>query len=592
MAFLSTNTNGNGIERFELGPLETSIGRHPGCDIVVDAGAVSRYHAKLVREGEEYTVEDLGSRNGTFLNGQLLTAPQQLQEGDRIRISDVELIFHQETTPPFSQSGSEMTFEGSSFGIVMVDDHETKSAPGAKVEYYSSEGGLKMTATAEAKLAALTKINRNLTGALALDDVLPKILESLFDIFPSADRGFVVMKDPDGVLVPKWVKLRHERDETETIRISRTIIHKAMRSGEAVLSFDAMDDSRFDSSESIADFSIRSLVCAPLHDDEGNPIGALQIDSTRGRGQFRDEDVDLLAGVAAQAGVLINNARMHEQALRQREVEQDLKLATEVQQAFLPQKPPEADGFRVRSFYRAAHHIGGDYFDYVPLPDGRVAIILADVVGHGVAAAMYMAKLSAEARFCLASDRDTGKAIGRLNDRMSRLHVERFVTLLVMVIEPGQETVTVVNAGHMAPIVRRSADGSLVEPGSEESGLPIAIDEGMEYESVEFPMGRGDMAVLYTDGLNEAMDSRDREFGIDKIRALVAQGGDAETVKDRIVNAVFEHLGGAVPIDDMCLVVAERISTDPVPAALKSPSGGTTTTGEEPDKTLGEEESK
>ena len=525
MAFLSTHIEGRGTERFELASGETSIGRHPECDIVVDAGAVSRYHAKVFRQGDEFLVEDSGSRNGTFLNGQLLTAPQALQEGDRVRISDVELMFHREATPEFARGGAEMTFDGSSFGIVMVDDHDTKTAPGAKVEFRSTESGLKMTATAEAKLAALTQINRNLTGALALDDVLPKILESLFEIFPAADRGFVVMENAEGVLVPKWVKLRYQRDETETVRISRTIVRRAMQSGEALMSFDAMDDSRFDSSESIADFSIRSLICAPLLDDRGNAIGALQIDSTRGRGQFREEDIDLLAGVAAQAGILINNARMHEQALRQQEVEQDLKLATEVQQAFLPQRPPDADGFRVRSFYRAAHHIGGDYFDYIHLPDGRVAIIVADVVGHGVAAAMYMAKLSAECRFCLASDRDYGKAIGRLNDRMSRLHVERFVTLLVLVIDPGRDTVTVVNAGHMPPILRRAADGKLSEPGGDRSGLPIAIDEGMEYSPVEFVMGRGDVAVLYTDGLNEAMDLGDHEFGIGKIRALVAEGG-------------------------------------------------------------------
>ncbi len=558
MAFLSTHIEGRGMERFELASGETSIGRHPECDIVVDAGAVSRYHAKVVRQGDEFLVEDSGSRNGTFLNGQLLTAPQVLQEGDRVRISDVELMFHRETTPEFARGGSEMTFDGSSFGIVMVDDHDTKTAPGAKVEFRATESGLKMTATAEAKLTALTQINRNLTGALALDDVLPKILESLFEIFPAADRGFVVMENAEGVLVPKWVKLRYQRDETETVRISRTIVRRAMESGEALMSFDAMDDSRFDSSDSIADFSIRSLICAPLLDDGGNAIGALQIDSTRGRGQFREEDIDLLAGVAAQAGILINNARMHEQALRQQEVEQDLKLATEVQQAFLPQRPPDADGFRVRSFYRAAHHIGGDYFDYIHLPDGRVAIIVADVVGHGVAAAMYMAKLSAECRFCLASDRDYGKAIGRLNDRMSRLHVERFVTLLVLVIDPGRDKVTVVNAGHMPPILRRAADGKLSEPGADRSGLPIAIDEGMDYLPVEFAMGRGDVAVLYTDGLNEAMDSGDREFGTEKIRALVAEGGDAEVMKDRIVGSVFDHIGQAIPIDDMCLVVVER----------------------------------
>ena len=569
MAFLSTiNHDGSESSRFDLADGEATIGRHPECTVVVDAGAVSRYHAKVTGRGGHYTVEDSNSRNGTFLNGQLLTGPQRLREGDRLRISEVEFVFREDMIPEFARDGSsEMSFDGANFGIMMVDEGGTQSlgSSSAKVEFRGSPGGLKMVATAEAKLEALMQINRNLSNALAIEEVLPKVLSSLFAIFPAADRGFVVMENESGELIPRWVKTRAARDETETIRISRTIIREAMSSGEAILSLDASEDSRFDSSQSIADFSIRSMICAPLTDGEGRSFGALQIDSTQGHGQFREEDTDLLAGVAAQAGILITNAQMHEQALQQKEVEQDLKLATEVQQAFLPQTPPEAFGFRVRSFYQAANHIGGDYFDYIHLSDGRVAIVVADVVGHGVAAAMFMAKLSAETRFCLASEPDVAQAIIRLNDRMSRLHVERFITLLVLVVDPTSATATIVNAGHMAPIVRSAKDGTISEPSEQESGLPIAIDDGMEYEAVQFELKPGDLAVLYTDGINEAMNAADMEFGMERVRALTAQGGNADAVKDRIVQAVLDHVGKAPPFDDMCLVVVERTAS---PAAV------------------------
>ncbi|GAA5510279.1 SpoIIE family protein phosphatase [Novipirellula caenicola] len=562
MAFLSTSSIGDdgSAERFRLQDGETVIGRHPDCHIVVDAGAVSRYHAKVVQRDGDFLVEDSGSRNGTFLNGQLLTEPEVLREGDRVRISDVELVFHQDAVPEFAQDHNLMTFDGSNFGIMMVEDADAEKISSSKVEFRSSSEGLKLSATAEAKLEALMRINSNLSNALGLDEVLPKVLNSLFDIFPAADRGFVVMEDANGNLVPRWVKTRQTRDESETVRISRTIIREVMKTGEAILSLDASEDMRFDSSQSIADFSIRSMICAPLIDGSGQSFGALQIDSLKGRGQFREEDTDLLSGVAAQAGVVINNARLHEQALHQREVEQDLKLATEVQQAFLPQSPPDAPGYQVCSFYQAANHIGGDYFDYIHLADGRVAVVVADVVGHGVAAAMFMAKLSAETRFCLASDPDVARAVERLNDRMSRLHVERFVTFLLVVIDPTSDSVTIVNAGHMAPIVRLARAGTIVEPGEEESGLPIAIDDGMSYEAVEFPMAVGDVAVLYTDGINEAMDEDDNEFGIDKVRELTALGGRAEEIKDRLVKAVLEHVGDAPPFDDMCLVVIERLA--------------------------------
>ena len=447
---------------------------------------------------------------------------------------------------------------------MMYDENETAQLSGsgsAKVEYRSSVDGIgmKMTATPEAKLAALMQINRNLGNALAVDDVLPKVLESLFAIFPSADRGFVVMQTESGDLVPRWVKTRGTHDETETLRISRTIIREVMTSGEVILSVDASDDERFDSSQSIADFSIRSMICAPLKDADGNSFGALQIDSTQGGGQFIEEDTDLLSGVASQAGIVINNAQMHEKALKQKEVEQDLKLATEVQQAFLPESEPVGTGYRVRSFYQAANHIGGDYFDYIELADGRIGVVVADVVGHGVAAAMFMAKLSAETRFCLAREPDVAKAIVQLNDRMSRLQVERFITFLLVVIDAESECITIVNAGHMAPIVRGNADGGISEPGEEESGLPIAIDGGMDYEAVEFAMDVGDLAVLYTDGINEAMDADDEEFGMERVRELTAEGGGAEAVKDRIVKEVLVHVGDAPPFDDMCLVVIERM---------------------------------
>jgi serine phosphatase RsbU (regulator of sigma subunit) len=128
----------------------------------------------------------------------------------------------------------------------------------------------------------------------------------------------------------------------------------------------------------------------------------------------------------------------------------------------------------------------------------------------------------------------------------------------LFVIDPTNEKVAIVNAGHMAPIVRKGSDGSISEPGEEESGLPIAIDDGMEYESVEFTMDAGDLAVLYTDGINEAMNAKDEEFGMERVRQLTAEGGDAEAVNDRIVKAVLEHVGDTAPFDDMCLVVIER----------------------------------
>lgn len=560
MAFLSSRTEGT-AERYELNE-QSVIGRHPECNVVLTVGAVSRYHAKIFQKDDAHFLEDLQSRNGTFLNGKLVTETQPINEGDRIRICEYELVFHGDEPPQF-QNSSEMTFDGTQFGILMVDDPPSSDAdqPSSRIDIRRSGDSVRSAASAEVKLAALLRITQNLGQSLAIDDVLPKVLSSLFEIFSQADRGFVVLREEDGSLAPRWVKTRRDEHD-QTIRISRTIIHEAMTGGEPILSLDAANDDRFDAAASIADFRIRSMICAPLIDSEGVAFGVLQIDSSEGQGRFAENDVDLLAAVAAQAGIVIRNAQLHEQALDQREMEQDLKLSSEVQQAFLPRQAPEVPGYRLRSYYKAAHHIGGDYFDYIGLPGDRIGVVVADVVGHGVAAAMFMAKLSAETRFCLAGEPDIAKAIENLNDRMSELDIERFVTFLLMVIDPTEGVVSMVNAGHMCPIVRRAADGTISEPGEEEAGLPIAIDSGMSYESVTLKMDVGDMAVMYTDGINEAMDLEDRQFGTEAIRQIVAEGLDADATLQRLVTAVSDHVGAASANDDMCAVILQRVESD------------------------------
>jgi serine phosphatase RsbU (regulator of sigma subunit) len=572
MAFLSTHSTSaarrsdvdaaadivvGGDRRLELVETETKLGRHPDCQIIVEASAVSRFHAKIVRAGNDYELVDLNSRNGTFLNG-VLVKQQPLRSGDRIRVGDIEFTFAD--GQGLVTDESQLTFSGSCFGVVMVDEEISKASQtfSSGVNYTRAEdGNLKMTATAEAKLSALLQINHHLRNSLALDEVFPSIIESLFTIFPSADRGFIVM-DNDGQLATRWIKTRRPSDETQTVRISRTIIRRVIETGEAILSLDATEDIRFNTSESIADFSIRSMICAPLCDADGKVFGALQIDTAQGHGQFSQEDIDVLIGVAAQAGILINNAQMHEQAMLQRELEQDLKLATDVQKAFLPSVAPSCSGFELDSYYEAANHIGGDYFDYIQLSGERCAVVVADVVGHGIAAAMFMAKLAAETRYCLAGEADIATAVSKLNRRMCQLDLSRFVTFLLVVLDPKESNVLLVNAGHMAPIIRRGADGSICEPGEEESGLPIAIMDDSDYQAVAVDFQPGDVMLMYTDGINEAMDAQDEPFGIEAIRELAKQDSQAGAVKQRVVNAVKKHVGDLPPTDDQCLVVIQR----------------------------------
>ncbi len=519
MAYLDALSGTASGKRYELDRIETIMGRHPDCHVVLDSGAVSRQHAKIVREGKLFLLEDLKSRNGTFVNGRLIGEPTSLQDGDVIRICDLELAFHADLEPA---NFSEMLPDGSSMGVLLYDEAEglPPSAFMTKMEVRSSLHGLQVGASTDVKLTAMIEIMQALGRAVSLDNVLPKVLDSLFRIFIQADRGFIILKDAAGNLQPKWIKTRRP-DQEETARLSKTILKTVMENKEAIITLDAGNDERFMMSQSLTDIRIRSMIVAPLLNTEGEPLGAIQIDTLQ-KGKFESKDLEVLIAVATQAGIAIENAQLHEQMVLQRLVEQDLELASQVQQAFLPDSPPSTTEYSFYQFYNPANQIGGDYFDYIPLEHDRIAIVVADVVGHGVAAAMFMAKLSAETRFAFASEDEPALAMKLLNDRLTALRLERFVTMLVLIVERATGKATIVNAGHMPPILRR-ASGETIEPGSETSGPPLAVFEGLEFEPFSFDIKSGDTLALYTDGIFEAPNASGEQYSINRIRKHLAQ---------------------------------------------------------------------
>ncbi|HEV7280610.1 MAG TPA: SpoIIE family protein phosphatase [Pirellulaceae bacterium] len=548
---------------FDLREGETLLGRDPAqCTIPIDAVAVSRRHAAITRGGNGFVLEDLKSRNGTLLNDGEVTEKVLLKHDDVVDICGRRYRFVSAAPPPtepetpsnagLRRANPLLRPASPPTGAVMVDDDASSSTIMKQLDASSSYGGL--TASPEQTLQALLEINRALARALALEQVLPQVLRSLFRIFLQADRGLIVIETDDGELVPKWAESRRPGAENETIRISRTVVREVIRGKRAILSADLQNDSKFEMSESIANVKIRSMMCAPLLDSEDKAFGVLQIDTADQRRKFRESDLEVLIAVAAQAGVALDNARLHEEAIRQHALQKDLELAHEVQKGFLPDHAPKIEGFDFYDYYEPATGIGGDCFDYIALPDGRLAVVVADVVGHGIAAALMMAKFSSEVRYRLAAENDPAKAVTRLNDALSALPLDRFITMVMAVVDPVKGELTVVNAGHMAPIIRMP-DGQLVEPGEEEAGVPLGIMEEVDYEQVVVPFPPGAVATLYTDGINECMDGAGDFFGIDRIREIArASEPAAGALGGSIVRDVRGFLGEATQNDDMCLV--------------------------------------
>ncbi|MEO1497123.1 MAG: SpoIIE family protein phosphatase [Planctomycetota bacterium] len=542
------------------------IGRSSECEVSLDVAAVSRRHAAVHREAGGHYAEDLGSRNGTYVNGQRIAAKTLLKTGDKIVVCDQEFEFL--GAAPSLLSGS-LPAAGSTLVQMVAEDEDEANASAANVmatidlSSTAGGGGWSLSARPEVKLAALVEIGKGLGRALSIDEVLPKLLESLFKIFTQADRAFVVMRpEPEAPLVPVASKTRRGEGD-ETIRLSRTIVEEAMTGKKAILSADAASDSRFQMAQSIADFQIRSMMCVPLISAEDEPLGVIQVDTLNQGSRFTDDDLEVLAAVASQAAVAVDNAQMYDQVMAQRALQRDLELAARMQRALLPSSPPSVPGYGFFDYYDSARQVGGDYYDYVSLPGGRFAVILGDVAGKGVAAAIVMAKLSSDVRFALATEPDLVSAVDYVNRKFAEQELEdRFVTMIFSVVDPATNEVTLVNAGHMGPMLRK-ADGSVEEIAEEISGLPIGVLDEYDYESMTLTLDAGESLTIFTDGFSEAMNEAKDLYGTERLAEQVKI--PSKTVADlgrHVLEDVRKFVDGFAQSDDMCLCCFGRDASD------------------------------
>jgi serine phosphatase RsbU (regulator of sigma subunit)/pSer/pThr/pTyr-binding forkhead associated (FHA) protein len=556
---------------FHLERESAVLGRHPDCDIVLDSGAVSRQHARILRIDNDFFIEDMQSRNGTYVNGRQIRERAQLDDQDRITLCDVVLVFKDERHPvpaPHGVGAQTKTTEirdtatVGDTGALLVDDEpdEANSTVMQRLNISSGSSSLRPEVNPQAKLKALLEITMNLGRALEMHDVLPKVLDSLFTIFPHGDRGVIVLRDgPTGKLIPRAMK--HRRPElVDTVRVSRTLVKNVMESKEAILSADASSDKRFAASESIVDFHIRSVMCAPLVTSQGNVSGVIQIDTSDQRNRFTRDDLEVLASVACQAAVAVENADLHETALRDQRRSRELEVAHDVMRGFLPQSPPKIDGYEFFDFYEPANELGGDYYDYIRLPGKRLAVVVADVSGKGIPASLLMARLSADVRYCLASEPTPADAVAELNRAfMAGGWDDRFVTLLLAVLDPAKHELTFVDAGH-PPAYLYQQGKAIAAIDDAHMRLPLGVAPDAEYDQVIFQLAPGDRLAMYTDGFSEAMNSKDELYGLDRLHKQMGIATNGVAAQGRsILRNVKEFVGDRSQSDDMCLVCFGRV---------------------------------
>ncbi|MGH7128372.1 MAG: SpoIIE family protein phosphatase, partial [Planctomycetaceae bacterium] len=501
MATLVVLQSGEAVPHELAGDLAV-LGRHPECDIQLHSNMVSRKHAQIVRDGGGYFVEDLGSGNGTFVNGKRINERTPLGHEDRIKLGPILLRFESEASA--DGSGPRKKLPPDTFKVDIASGDRDSATIMGEVENPSGFGILDVRP--EAKLKGIIEIARSLAGTVDLKDLLPRVLDTLFHIFPHADRGCVLLRHPESGEMVAAAQKHRRSDEDESVRISRTVLSKVLEAKSGILSADAAEDSRFSAAESISNLSIRSIMCVPLLDLDGEPMGVINIDTQNPVNQFKKDDLELLMAVAGQASLCYENARLLVSHMEMLKRDNEMAIARRVQHALLPKDLPKVAGYQFFASYDAAQEVGGDYYDSFLLPDNRICLAFGDVAGKGVPGALLMSRISSCVQTIVPHVPDVGRAIRAINNHMCAGMAEgRFVTFVLVIIDLNTHEMSLVNAGHMTPLIR-GPNSHVEEFGEDATGIPIGIMDGFPYETVQRVLEPGETVVIITDGVDEAMD--------------------------------------------------------------------------------------
>jgi serine phosphatase RsbU (regulator of sigma subunit) len=520
------------------------LGRSLDCDAIISKNeAVSRWHAQVLRISDRFYLEDhKKSKNRTYLNDEAIPYQTQvlLKHGDRIRICEFEATFldgYSGDLPKEMTSTVEAMLSSKS-------DHGLASQPASK-------------------LAELLDIAARLSKTLQLASQLPEVAEGLLRLFPQADRCFMIMVDEEtDELQPKVVRTRAAAGDESLARFSHTIVRQCLKTSQAILLREG-DKIPLSSSESVITAQMRSVMCVPLVPAEGKPFGVIQLDTQDQKKLFTEEDLKLLWGVAHQATAALENTRYHDLRVTQDRVKNEMKMAAQVQLHFLPLSLPDVPGYEFFSYYEAAREVGGDYYDFIPLPEGRLAVTIGDVAGKGMPAALLMAKLSSESRFCLLTERQPAAAIRKLNNQLYPVThpMDRFVTFVAAILDPSSHSVALVNAGHPSPLLYRTGTREFTRAMDLDfAGQSLGFEEGIEYQVVQLKLEPGDSLLLFSDGVTDAQSAEGNPFRNKGILTCLDKkvAESPRTLGERVVKAVTRHSLGVPPYDDISLLCFGR----------------------------------
>ena len=532
--------------RVPIAPLPFLIGRQPQSNLILRDSRVSRTHARIVFEHGGYVLEDTGSRHGIFVNGQRIDR-QPLANSDRIDFG--------------AQDSYQLLFmmDGAELRRLMEQVAAPEATPGAP----GLGGGL-------ARLRAVLDLARTLQGSFSLEDVLVQVVDTALAVTGS-ERGFLLLKSDDGLETRVARHRRGHKLPLDELRVPRTVIHRALQHRRELLfmNFDASAAGGHTAEHTVADLDLRSVVCVPLvriRAGQGDTtsllttgaetVGVLYLDSRLAAADMAGGNRELLQTLAMEASTVLENARLLEEERAKQRMEEELKVARDIQQSLLPRSLPSAGWLRAAGSSVASAQVGGDYYDVIAVNDRCWGAVVADVSGKGVSSALLAALLQG----ALIPAIDHADVLTRRMERLNTFLIDRtggekYATVFYCLLDQSGR-LDYVNAAHCPPIVVRPS-GETAE--LEATGVPVGLLEGSRYELAGRQLSPGEKVVIYTDGVTEAQDARGAFFGRKRLFDLVRAQASASSseLHDAIQGAVREFTEGAPQSDDITLVVLD-----------------------------------
>jgi sigma-B regulation protein RsbU (phosphoserine phosphatase) len=408
------------------------------------------------------------------------------------------------------------------------------------------------------RLDLLYRISQTINSSLDLDVVMESLMDEVI-LATHAERGFLMLFDEQSQLSFRTARGMDQQDiEESEFKISRGIVERAAQEAIPLLTSNAQLDQRFDSRASVKLYGLRSVLCVPII-QKGKTLGVIYVDNRFQNGIFMQEDLDLLTSIASSAGIAIDNARLYRIAVEKGRMERELQMAREVQVSLIPASTPVIPGWDLAACWKPAHEVSGDFYDFIPISDGKYGIVVADVSDKGMPAALFMALSRSVIRSIAGQHARLDEEISKANHLIWRDSLEgMFITLFYALLRPDSGDVTYVNAGHNPPLLLRSK--SMLFETLSRTGMAAGVEDKTAYAQVTLTLAAGDYLVMFTDGVTDAQIGDAPPFGEEHLMATILKhtGKSAQGMIDAIEKEVCEFSGGGEPVDDLTLLIARR----------------------------------